>query len=51
MKKETGLLQCSKKLEEEMPIDVKQIDDDDLKVIVSSDVMTHHKVKVTDIAY
>ena len=34
-----------------MPIDVKQIDDDDFKEIVSSDVVTHHKVKVTDIAY
>ena len=40
-----------KKLEEEMPIDVKQIDDDDFKVVVSSDGITHHKVKVTDIAY
>ena len=34
-----------------MPIDIKQIDDDDFKEIVSSDVVTHHKVKFTDIAY
>ena len=40
-----------KKLEEEMPIDVKQIDDHDFKAIVSSDIVTHHKVKVADIAY
>ena len=40
-----------KKLEEEIPIDVKPIDDEDFTVIVSSDVETHHKVKVVDIAY
>ena len=34
-----------------MPIDVKQIDDHDFKEIVSSDIVTHHKVNVADIAY
>ena len=52
MKKENGLIQCSKnELEKEKPIDVKKIDDDDFEVMVSSNVVTHHKVKVTDLAY
>ena len=52
IKKEIVLIRCSRnKLEEERAIDVKQIDDEDFEVIVSSDFMTHHKVKVTDIAY
>ena len=37
--------------EEEMTVKVKQIDDEDFEVTVSSDVTTYHKVKVSDIAY
>ena len=39
------------KLEDEMPIDVKQIGDDDFEVTASFDVVTYHKVKVSNVAY
>lgn len=39
------------KLEDEMPIDVKQIDNEDFEVTFFLYVITNHKVKVSNIAY